>query len=574
MLRALFAAAAAACASAPKAAPHKLSLFTPPGATRVDADATVTAAPAIVANGGLVRVTFSSNKHAASDVVAAYNDGDDVMLTAPIEYFPVPASYVETGTGALTFRALNNRAPWVFALVAGTTVRAVSSPVTFAAPFEPTFVRLAVTGDAASVRVSWTGAASGGAPRVTFWRADGGGANVTVAADSSTGTRGDFCGPPATTLGYRDAGVFHSAVLAGLAPGAAYAYIVGDDAAQSRAFNFTHLPTAAASPAALYPFGIAALGDMGELTLDGSEAENEFPPAPNTTRLMAADVASGRARSVLHCGDVSYARGYESSWEVFADLTSAITPFVTYNVDLGNHERDAPNSVPPSAATWGNGTDSGGECGVATARRFRMPGAGSDTQRLFWAAATGPFFQIHFSTEIDFATGSEAWKFVRDALAGVDRAATPFVIVAFHRPMYISSTNFEPGSGDQFVAAALREHIEPLLMAAHVDVVLAGHHHSYQRMSAVFNSSVVTRSVLEGGAHVYHAPAAPVYFDIGTGGAGFSTNIQTPPPPYAEVVSFAHGFARITAHNATALEWQFIDDATGDVADHAWILKA
>lgn len=80
--------------------------------------------------------------------------------------------------------------------------------------------------------------------------------------------------------------------------------------------------------------------------------------------------------------------------------------------------------------------------------------------------------------------------------------------------------------------------------------------------------------MLEGGAHVYHAPAAPVYFDIGTGGAGFSTNVQAPPPPYAELVSFAHGFARITAHNASAIEWEFIDDATGDVADHAWILKA
>jgi hypothetical protein len=60
---------------------------------------------------------------------------------------------------------------------------------------------------------------------------------------------------------------------------------------------------------------------------------------------------------------------------------------------------------------------------------------------------------------------------------------------------------------------------------------------------------------------------------VGTAGAGYSTNIMTPPPPYTEFTSFTHGFARITLHNASALQWQFVNDADGSILDTMWILK-
>jgi hypothetical protein len=60
---------------------------------------------------------------------------------------------------------------------------------------------------------------------------------------------------------------------------------------------------------------------------------------------------------------------------------------------------------------------------------------------------------------------------------------------------------------------------------------------------------------------------------IGTAGAGYSENVQTPQPAYTEEVQFTHGYARVIVHNATALEWVFINDADGSVADRMWILK-
>ena len=76
-----------------------------------------------------------------------------------------------------------------------------------------------------------------------------------------------------------------------------------------------------------------------------------------------------------------------------------------------------------------------------------------------------------------------------------------------------------------------------------------------------------------GAVPVYKGAVAPVYFDIGTGGAGYSTNIIDPQPDWACVVEFWHGFARITVHNASALHWQFVNNLDGEVADEAWIVK-
>ena len=60
---------------------------------------------------------------------------------------------------------------------------------------------------------------------------------------------------------------------------------------------------------------------------------------------------------------------------------------------------------------------------------------------------------------------------------------------------------------------------------------------------------------------------------IGTAGAGFSLNVQIPSPPYTEVVLFDHGYARVMLHNATALEWTFIEDVAGAVVDRMWIIQ-
>lgn len=57
----------------------------------------------------------------------------------------------------------------------------------------------------------------------------------------------------------------------------------------------------------------------------------------------------------------------------------------------------------------------------------------------------------------------------------MDRKRTPWLIVLFHVPWY-NSNKAHQGEGDDMMAS-----MEPLLHAASVDIVLAGHVHAYER---------------------------------------------------------------------------------------------
>lgn len=69
---------------------------------------------------------------------------------------------------------------------------------------------------------------------------------------------------------------------------------------------------------------LLALADLGQAEIDGS---NEpyfamYPPALNTTRLMLDDLANLAGPElglVVHTGDISYAIGFQASWDVYFD---------------------------------------------------------------------------------------------------------------------------------------------------------------------------------------------------------------------------------------------------------------
>lgn len=575
--------------------PHKLSLLNLGKArTELSSNYSISCSPTSgLVDGSYISVTYSSSSPSLSDLVLAYSPlPSNLSDHAPVEWFipsEIDPSYLTTGVGSLPARMINMRSPFTFVLATGglqsLVAVAVSNPVEFANYNEPRAARLAVTGVATEMRISWSSLTTDYIPGVEIEVA--GSKRMTrrslPASSSITWSADDMCGPPATTIGFRNPGFVHSVVVTDLSPGEVYSYTVGDSLTRSQPYSFTQ------PSSSNFPFSLSIVGDMGSNSIDGSSVVEAFPPAPNSTRLIAADVASGLSHGVLHVGDLSYARGYQASWEFFLDSiagTNIIAPRVPYHVNLGNHEVDASDSWPSNEPIWANGTDSGGECAVPSANLFAMPGALGNSSRLWWSASIGPIFTVHFSSELDSSPGGEMHTFVRDALASVDRSITPWVFVGTHRPLAISSTNDSPGGGDTTVAAILRNNIAPLFAdvdGAPVDLVLGGHHHSYQRLAGLNghgpapggagNLTIAVPCPSGEGVPIYKGGVAPVYMDIGTGGAGFSTNVITPQPEWACVVQFWHGFARVTAHNSSSLHWQFINDIDGGVYDEAWIVK-
>jgi len=170
------------------------------------------------------------------------------------------------------------------------------------------------------------------------------------------------------------------------------------------------------------------------------------------------------------------------------------------------------------------------------------------------------------STEHPFDTDSAQYRWFSNHLANeVDRAATPWLIVAGHRPMYIDSTNWDQPAGDQVVAVELRNAFEPLLLQHQVDLCFWGHHHSYQRSCPVFNQSCVATAP---GTY-----SAPVHLVLGMAGAGLSQNIQDTPPDWAVVVNdqqYGYSSWHVTP---TKISMRAFNDKDGTLLDHFTIDK-
>lgn len=98
-----------------------------------------------------------------------------------------------------------------------------------------------------------------------------------------------------------------------------------------------------------------------------------------------------------------------------------------------------------------------------------------------------------------------------------------------------------------------------------------------ERQAAVYNQQVVQNSTAETAAdgstvYVHRNPQATVHYVVGTGGASFSPNVAVPTPSWSEMNFFQWGYAKVTAHNASYLDWQWVNNSNNAVLDHMVIM--
>ena len=84
----------------------------------------------------------------------------------------------------------------------------------------------------------------------------------------------------------------------------------------------------------------------------------------------------------------------------------------------------------------------------------------------------GPIHFLHFSTEHDFAPGSEQFAWILRDLQTVDRSITPWVVAGFHRPFYTDSVYGNSDSGDVGFTDAIRAALERLFFQFQVCATL------------------------------------------------------------------------------------------------------
>lgn len=166
-------------------------------------------------------------------------------------------------------------------------------------------------------------------------------------------------------------------------------------------------------------------------------------------------------------GDLSYADAQQPLWDSFGRFVQKYASRRPWMVTEGNHEVEAAMPLPGSPRPFS-----------AYSTRWRMPyeesGSASNLYYSFDAAG-GAVHVFMLGSYANFSSSSDQYRWLARDLAGVDRRATPWLVVLLHAPWYNTNAAHE-GEGE-----AMRMAMERLLYEARVDVVFAGHVHAYER---------------------------------------------------------------------------------------------
>ena len=267
----------------------------------------------------------------------------------------------------------------------------------------------------------------------------------------------------------------HEFLLDGLEPNARYFYSIYDAevllAGGAESYYVQTLPMAGSEVSQRF-WVVGDSGDGGELQLQAFQA------------VQAQVAASGRKiDAYLHLGDMAYNFGEDSEFQrnFFDVYESLLRNTVTWPT-MGNHE----------------GALSSGFSGVGpyfdayvVPTRGESGGVPSGTES-YYAFDSG---SIHFvclnSHDLNRLPTGEMAQWLREDLS---RATAKWLIAFFHHPPYTMGTH---DSDWEAQLQEMREHFMPILESHGVDLVLAGHSHTYER-SMLIDGAYATPTMVDG----------------------------------------------------------------------------
>jgi len=147
--------------------------------------------------------------------------------------------------------------------------------------------------------------------------------------------------------------------------------------------------------------------------------------------------------------------------------------------------------------------------------------------------------------------------FIVADLASVDRYQTPWVVVAGHRPWYVS---------DSSPCLVCQQAFEKLFIKYGVDLAVFGHVHNQELIVPIALNVTDPKG--------WNNPSAPAY--IVNGAAGHFEGIDallSPNPPYVQWATDAvYGYTKLLFKSRTELEIQFINSQSGGTLLHSQVL--
>ncbi|KAL0311026.1 UNVERIFIED_CONTAM: Purple acid phosphatase 18 [Sesamum angustifolium] len=241
-------------------------------------------------------------------------------------------------------------------------------------------------------------------------------------------------------------------------------------------------------------------------------------------------------------GDLSYADYIQRRWDTFGELVQPLASARPWMVTQGNHEKEHIPLLEDSFVSYNS--------------RWKMPYEESaSSSNLYYSFEVTGVHVIMLGSYTDYDEYSDQYAWLKADLSKVDRKRTPWLIVLFHVPWY-NSNEAHQGEGDD-----MKTTMEPLLYAAGVDIVFAGHVHAYERSSRVYNGK--------------SDPCGAVHITIGDGGnrEGLARKYKEPKPEWSvfREASFGHGELKIVNSTHAFWSWHRNDDDEPVRSDQFWI---
>jgi hypothetical protein len=330
----------------------------------------------------------------------------------------------------------------------------------------------------------------------------------------------------------------HTATLTGLTPGTRYYYRVGNGSATGSSGELSF--RAALPNGSTDSFTFAAAGDWSDSPATEATARNIRTRDPNL---------------VVSLGDQYYSPNETVIGRVF-DKFQAFGQGSFVQFVIGNHEyAENDTSFTPTAV----------HCAFVNQIGNERTYAFTYGNTLFVAIDWGPHADIT-NDGVDASGAScggmagnaaiRSWLNATLAAASKD-PNIKWKVVLQHHQCYDVTT--EPHAlmcpeGNQTL-----DQEEDILNARGVDLVLTAHEHSYGRTHPVRFHSVVQSGTS------YNTPGTPVYFVLGTGGFGHTTNCGTEDwIAVCRAMVGTHGFGHFTV-SPTTIRYEFVDNLAGVV---------
>jgi hypothetical protein len=312
----------------------------------------------------------------------------------------------------------------------------------------------------------------------------------------------------------------HEVHVCGLSPDTTYYYQVGGGPSGAQVWSATQSFTTVPSSGTI---SVGMFGDARDTSSTWQAVHVRMRNAGVAMQLIGGDIVDVGALESL------YVTWLGAIWHDPDDPAGFLTLGQQMMVPVGgNHEQDAPDFF-SNWAMPGDGpyAETYGSFDVGNTHFLLL-----DDQQIAES--------IEMGAQSPEATAQLAWVAQDLAAAEADRTAHPFIVVVAHRCMFSTSTH----ATDSDVLAA-RGVLVPLYDQYHVDLVVNGHDHDYERTKPLMAGNPPTGAPVVGTGTTYVVSA----------GAGADAYATGTPQPFSQVeVAYGTGTNYIGAYSILQLQ--------------------